>query len=104
MGTWSKIAAASLLASPIGLLGNPSAIAQVPGDAFAALPDTLCDYCKDFTDKATAAGPVRSTYRPGAGYASEPRGESTLVRPAERQELGLEIVEGALGATPKRPD
>jgi hypothetical protein len=100
MGTWSKIAAASLLASPIGLLGNPSALAQEPGDA---LPDTLCDYCKDFTDKATAAGPVRSTYRPGAGYPSEPRGEATLARPAERQELGLEIVEGALGATPKPP-
>jgi hypothetical protein len=34
-------------------------------------PDKLCDYCKDYTDAATATDPVRSTFRPGTGYGLE---------------------------------
>ena len=98
MRTWSTLAAASLLAS---LTGNLTAMAQVPDAASAALPDSLCDYCKDFTDQATAAAPVRSTYLPGRGYISQPQSQLGSVRPVERQELEPRLIEDALGATPK---
>jgi hypothetical protein len=74
MRTSFKIVVASTVAFP--LLGNPLATAQVAG-ATTVVPDTLCDYCKDYTDEATAAGDVRSTYRPGTGYAREPETAAT---------------------------
>jgi hypothetical protein len=72
MKAWLKIAATVLGAGPIAIFFSISVSAQALSDVTAVLPDTLCDYCKDFTDAATSAGAVRSAYRPGVGYATEP--------------------------------
>jgi hypothetical protein len=71
MRAWLKIAGTILVAGPIAVFFSASATAQALSDVTAVLPDTLCDYCKDFTDAATSAGAVRSAYRPGVGYATE---------------------------------
>jgi len=63
-----KYVAASLLALQFAAINFHTATAQT---VEAAAVDTLCDYCKDYTDAATSAGQTRSAYRPGAGYAAE---------------------------------
>jgi hypothetical protein len=63
-----KFVAASLLALQFAAINFQTAAAQT-GEAAPA--DSLCDYCKDYTDAATSAGNTRSAYRPGAGYAAE---------------------------------
>jgi len=70
----SKFFATPLLVLPLAtfnLLGTSAKAEEPPG-----APDELCDYCKDYTDRATSAGDIRSGYRPGRGYAVEPEGES----------------------------
>ena len=47
------------------------ASAQGPDLATSGRSDDLCDYCKDFTDAATAIAPIRSAYHPGHGYLTE---------------------------------
>jgi hypothetical protein len=88
---WFKIVTAGLLAAPIATIAGAPLTAQVWGDVNAALPDTLCDYCKDFTDAANA-GPIRSSYRPGVGYATERQDEAAFLEARERQEAGLKLV------------
>jgi hypothetical protein len=89
MRTWIKIVVATAVTFP--LLGNPLATAQVAG-ATTVMPDALCDYCKDYTDNATAAGPVRSAYRPGVGYAPDLNPSLASVHGAKKHEPGLKTV------------
>ena len=100
MKTWSRIAVAALIAWPFACLSNTSVTAQV-ADALTVVPDTLCDYCKDFTDPATATGAVRSAYRPGLGYAAEPESTAASVPPVEKKGDGLQVVECQSGARAK---
>jgi hypothetical protein len=66
-----KLLAAGLLTIPLALVEAP---AQTPDTVAAAEP--LCDYCGDYTDAATSAGSVQSTYRAGIGYATAPSGQA----------------------------
>jgi hypothetical protein len=52
-------------------------------------PDGLCDYCQDYTDAATAKGDVRSSYRPGTGYVSDPQSETVAAIERRREERKL---------------
>jgi hypothetical protein len=47
-------------------------------DVEAAAVDTLCDYCKDYTDAGASAGNVKSADRPFKGYAAESEQEQKL--------------------------
>jgi hypothetical protein len=96
-----KIVAVGLLAWPIAVMTSAPLAAQVWDDMNAALPDTLCDYCKDFTDAANA-GPVRSSYRPGVGYATERQDEAAFLQDQERQERGLRLVARQVESTAKQ--
>jgi hypothetical protein len=63
-----KFVVASLLALQFAAINFQTATAQT----IEATPaDSLCDYCKDFTDAGTSAGDIRSAYRPVTGYAIE---------------------------------
>jgi hypothetical protein len=83
----SKLFATPLLVLPLAtfsLLGTSAKAEESPG-----APDELCDYCKDYTDRATSAGDVRSGYRPGIGYAVEPEGESIAMLQRQRKETRI---------------
>lgn len=69
MKTTLKIAAAALLtlAVVVLLVGTTAAQTAKP----EASMDAFCDYCKDYTDAATAAETPLTAYRPGVGYAAE---------------------------------
>jgi hypothetical protein len=95
-----KIVAAGLLAGPIAVMTSAPLAAQVWDDVSAALPDTLCDYCKDFSDAANA-GPVRSSYRPGVGYATERQDQAAFLQEQERQKSGLRLVARQVEGTAK---
>jgi hypothetical protein len=92
-----KIAAVGLPASALAILGNGSVTAQVAGAA-TVVPDTLCDSCKDFTDAAPTTDCVRSAYRPGIGYATEPEHNVAFLLPPDKDEADLKLVEKKLGA------
>ena len=61
-----KFVVASLLALQLAAINFQTATAQT---VEAAAADTLCDYCKDYSD--ASAGNVKSAYRPVTGYAAE---------------------------------
>lgn len=55
------------------MLGSGYLQAQDRADPTASnLVEVFCDYCADFTDQRTAAGPIKTAYQVGIGYASEP--------------------------------
>jgi hypothetical protein len=68
MNTALKFVVASLLALQLAAINFQTATAQT---AEAAAADTLCDFCKDYTDAGASAGNVKSAYRPDTGYAAE---------------------------------
>jgi hypothetical protein len=68
MNTALKFVAASLFALQLAAINFQTATAQT---VEAAAADTLCDYCKDYTDAGASAGYVKSAYRPVTGYAAE---------------------------------
>ena len=63
-----KFVVASLLALQFAAINFQTATAQT---VEATPADSLCDYCKDYTDAGTSAGNIRSAYRPVTGYAIE---------------------------------
>jgi hypothetical protein len=63
-----KFVVASLLALQFAAINFQIATAQT---VEAAPPDSLCDYCKDYTDAGTSAGIIRSAYRPVTGYSAD---------------------------------
>jgi hypothetical protein len=73
MNTALKFVAASLLALQLTAISFQTAMAQT---VEAAPTDSLCDYCKDYTDAAAATGNIRSAYRPISGYPAE--GEAAM--------------------------
>jgi hypothetical protein len=86
MSTWLKLAAIALLCAIIAVLLVRGASAQTTNSEAASAADQFCDYCKDFTDEATAADAPRSAYRPGSGYAPEPQKDAaTDVRQSVEQ-------------------
>ena len=97
MQAWLKITAMVLLVGPVAVIRDGSATAQAMDDSAAAFPEMLCDYCKDFTDSASNAGPVRSSYRPGEGYATESPGEGVFFQAPEEQASGVKFVQRQLG-------
>ena len=82
----TKLVAAALLATAL----TAPAAAQTADAAMSAAIDTMCDYCADFTDSATA-GAVRTAYLPGIGYAAAtaPRadGEASRLQKVARTHL-----------------
>jgi hypothetical protein len=68
MNTALKFVVASLLALQFAAINFQTAAAQT---VEAAPADSLCDYCKDYTDAATSAGNIRSAYRPVTGYSAD---------------------------------
>jgi hypothetical protein len=92
MRTFFTIAAANLLAWAAVVLGSVSVRGQTSDALTAIVADTLCDYCKDFTDAATSAGSISSGYQPGIGYAPEPQGSAAFLQ-TERQESRQKLVE-----------
>jgi hypothetical protein len=91
MGTFFKFAFTALVLSPLAVVGN--ATAQTLGSPVSVQPDVLCDYCKDFTDAATAVGPVRSAYRPGTGYAEEQEKNVAPIQSHVQQVPELRVVQ-----------
>jgi hypothetical protein len=75
MNTALKFVVASLLALQLTAINFQTATAQT---VEAAAVDTLCDYCKDYTDAGASAGNVKSAYRPFKGYAAESEQEQKL--------------------------
>jgi hypothetical protein len=75
-----KTAAAVLLSASFATLGVGAAGAQTADAAMTASLESFCDYCADYTDKATSAGVVLSTYRPGVGYAAAPATQSVAMQ------------------------
>ena len=73
MNTRSKFVVASLLAIQFAAINFQTAAAQT---VEAAPPDSLCDYCKDYTDAGTSAGNIRSAYRPATGYSADREAEA----------------------------
>jgi hypothetical protein len=73
MNLCAKLAAAAAFAS----LGFAAAGAETTDAVMPASPEAFCDYCADYTDKATSAGMVASTYRPGVGYGNAAASEAT---------------------------
>jgi len=67
MKAWLKLIPIALVATVTGLPSIEVAVADAPAPVAAVEP--FCDYCKDYTDAAAAAGAQPSAYRPGAGYA-----------------------------------
>ncbi len=67
MNITAKSALLPFLVLALAILNAPHASAA---DA-TETPDSLCDYCKDYTDAAVATDPVRSTFRPGTGYGQD---------------------------------
>jgi hypothetical protein len=87
MTTASKFIATPLLVLSLAtshLLGVAVKAEEPP-----AAPDELCDYCKDYTDRANSADDVRSAYRPGRGYAVKAEDESVAM--LQRQRKGTRI-------------
>ena len=72
MKTWLKIAVAALVTLAVAILLVGTVSAQTVNPEPAAAADPFCDYCKDYTDAATAAEAPRTAYRPGIGYAAQP--------------------------------
>jgi hypothetical protein len=96
MVTWPRIAFVILCAWSL----ETSAEAFAQETVSVAVPDTLCDYCRDFTDGATATGNVRTAYRPGVGYAGEAAQKGMATQPADK-ELTVQVVERPSGAKSK---
>lgn len=96
MSTWPRIAFVVLCVWSL----DTSAEASAQETVSVAVPDTLCDYCRDFTDGATAAGNVRTAYRPGVGYAGGPAQKGMATQQSDK-ELTVQIVERPSGAKPK---
>jgi hypothetical protein len=92
MKIWLRLAAAALLTVVIGLILVGAVGAQPANPEAAAAADPFCDYCKDFTDAATASEPPRSAYRPGVGYAAEPRKGAVIEAPRPIEEPGLRLL------------
>ncbi len=76
MKTWLKIAVAALVTLAVAILLIGTVSAQTANPEPAAAADPFCDYCKGYTDAATAAEAPRSAYRPGVGYAAGPNGQA----------------------------
>lgn len=77
------IAAAVFLTMPFAAL---NAAAQTSSPATSVTAEMFCDYCEDYTDKATSAGAARSAYSPGSGYAANPEGD-LMAATQQRREL-----------------
>ena len=96
MSTWPKIALVVLCAWCLETRAEVSAQETVS----AAVPDTLCDYCRDFSDGGTAAGNVQTAYRPGVGYVDESAQKGMATQKTDK-ELTVQVVERPLGAKSK---
>jgi hypothetical protein len=90
MNTTAKSVLFPLLVLALAILNTPRASAADGQEA----QDSLCDYCKDYTDAAATADPVRSTFRPGIGYGQEAetergREDQQARKDGNRQEQGV---------------
>lgn len=91
MKTWLKIATAALVTVAVAVLLVSAVAAQTGNpDVAAAATEQMCDYCQDYTDAATSAGTVQSTYRPLAGYAGSPY-EQAAAPTASRREHRIRL-------------
>jgi hypothetical protein len=68
MNTALKFVVANLLVLQLTAISFQTATAQT---VEATPTDSLCDYCKDYTDAAAATGNIRSAYRPISSYPAE---------------------------------
>jgi hypothetical protein len=81
-----KLIVIALLSGPFVAFEVSAVAGQTVSPEPSAGVDALCDYCKDYTDAAAAAGSQRSAYRPGTGYAAEPENEVAAAE-LRRQEV-----------------
>ena len=59
--------------APVVFTGCIAMVAPGPlaaeGVTLPEMVTVFCDYCADYTDAAVAAGPIRTAYQVGIGYA-----------------------------------